>query len=75
MRTASQMITIATRAAKDLYSDHARKWGFPASVLADAACDLGITMMLETGRSEEQIVEIVRRIAQDVATKKQGWTR
>ena len=74
MRTESQMITIATRASKELNLDLGRKWGFPAAVLADAACDLGITMMLETGRTEEQIVEVVRRIAQDVADKKRGWT-
>jgi hypothetical protein len=68
------MITIATRATKELNLDLSRKWGFPAAVLADATCGLGITMMLETGRTEEQIVEIVRRLANDMAIAKQGWT-
>jgi len=67
MRTEEQMITIVVRATKDTQLDLARKWGFPASVFADATFGLGVTMMFETGHTEEQIVETVRRLVADLS--------
>lgn len=66
MRTEEQMTTIITRATKDLHRDIARKWGFPASVFAGSTFGLGVTMMLESGHTEEQIVEIVRQLVGDL---------
>ena len=68
MRTEEQMITIVVRATKDTQLDLARKWGFPASVFADATFGLGVTMMFETGHTEEQIVEIVRHLVSDLSS-------
>lgn len=62
MRTQEQMVNIVTRAMKDLHLDHGRKWGIPAHVLAGATFQLGITMMHESGYSEEEIVEVVRSL-------------
>lgn len=66
MRTEEQMTTIITRATKDLHKDIARKWGFPADVFAGSTFGLGVTMMHESGYSEEQIVEIVRQLMGDL---------
>jgi hypothetical protein len=60
MRTEEQMVTIVTRATKDLHLDLARKWGFPSGVFAGSTFGLGVTMLVESGYTEEQIVEIVR---------------
>lgn len=62
MRTEQQMTTIVTRATKDLHLELARKWGFPADVMAGSTFGLGVTMMHESGYTEEQIVEIVRQL-------------
>jgi hypothetical protein len=67
MRTDQQMTTIITRATKDFHLDLARKWGFPASVMAGSTFGLGVTMMLESGYTEEQIVEVVRQIVGDLS--------
>lgn len=67
MRTQEQMTSIVTRAMKDLHLDHARKWGIPAGVLAGATFGLGVTMMHESGYTEEQIVEVVRSLMGDLA--------
>lgn len=61
------MASIVTRSTKDHQLEIARKWGFPASVLAGATFGLGVTMMFESGYSEEQIVEIVRQLVGDLA--------
>lgn len=66
MRTEEQMATIITRSMKDLHKDTARKWGFPARVLAGATFGLGVTMMVESGYSEEQLLEIVRQLVADL---------
>jgi hypothetical protein len=66
MRTEEQMATIITRSMKDLHKDTARKWGFPAHVIAGATFGLGVTMMVESGHTEEQIVEFVRQIVADL---------
>jgi hypothetical protein len=67
MRTQEQMTNIVTRAMKDLHHDHARKWGIPIDVLAGATLGLGVTMLHESGYSEEQIVEIVRSLVGGLA--------
>ena len=67
MRTDEQMATIITRSMKDLHKDTARKWGFPATVMAGATFGLGVTMMFESGYSEEQIVEIVRSLVGELS--------
>lgn len=67
MRTEEQMATIITRAMKDLHKDTARKWGFPAHVFAGSTFGLGVTMMLESGYAEEQIVEMVRQLVADLS--------
>jgi hypothetical protein len=61
------MTTIITRATKDLHKDIARKWGFPASVFAGSTFGLGVTMMHESGYTEEQIVEVVRQLVADLS--------
>ena len=66
MRTDEQMATIITRSMKDLHKDTARKWGFPARVLAGATFGLGVTMMVESGYSEEEILGIVRQLVADL---------
>lgn len=67
MRTEEQMATIVTRATKDLHHDLAKKWGFPARVIAGSTLGLGITMMIESGYTEEQIVEIVHGLVADLS--------
>ena len=66
MRTEQQMTTIVTRAMKNLHTEHAKKWGFPANVIAGATFGLGVTMMVESGYTEEQIVESVRNLVADL---------
>jgi len=66
MRTEDQMATIITRAMKDFHKDTARKWGFPAHVFAGSTLGLGVTMMVESGYSEDQIVEVVRQLVSDL---------
>lgn len=67
MRTEAQMATIVTRATKDLHRDLAKKWGFPAHVFASSTFGLGVTMMVESGYTEEQIVEIVHGLVTDLS--------
>jgi hypothetical protein len=69
MRTDTQMTTIITRAMKNLHMEHAKKWGFPANVIASATFGLGVTMMVESGYTEEQLVEIVRELVADLSTR------
>jgi hypothetical protein len=66
MRTDAQMATIVTRATKELHHDLAKKWGFPVGVIAGSTFGLGVTMMFESGYTEEQIVEIVRGLVADL---------
>ena len=66
MRTEAQMTTVVVRATKDLHLEIARKWAFPADVMAGATFGLGVTMMVESGYTEEQIVEIVRQLVGDL---------
>lgn len=67
MRTDEQMATIITRATKDLHLDLAKKWGFPVRVIAGSTFGLGVTMMVESGYTEEQIVEVVRLLVDDLS--------
>ena len=67
MRTEQQMAAIITRSTKDHQLEIARKWGIPAGVLAGATFGLGVTMMFESGYSEEQIVEIVRSLVGELS--------
>jgi len=67
MRTAEQMTTITTRAIKDLHKDLVRKWGFPVGTITGATFGLGVTMMIESGYTEEQIIEVVRNLVADLA--------
>lgn len=73
MRTESQMASIVTRSTKDHQLEIAKKWGIPASVIAGATFGLGVTMMFETGHTEEQIVEIVRQLVGELSAP--PWTR
>lgn len=72
MRTEEQMTTIVTRATKDLHLGLARKWGFPASVFAGSTFGLGVTMMIESGYTEEQIIEIVRSLVGELSGSPSG---
>ena len=72
MRTEQQMVSIVTRSTKDHQLEIARKWGIPANVVAGATFGLGITMMFESGYSEEQIVEIVRQLVGDLSAPPDG---
>jgi hypothetical protein len=67
MRTDEQMATIVTRATKELHLGLAKKWGFPARVIAGSTLGLGVTMLFESGYTEEQIVEIVRQLVGEAA--------
>jgi hypothetical protein len=66
MRTEEQMTVIVTRATKDLHLGLAKKWGFPATVMAGSTFGLGVTMLHECGYTEEQIVEYVRQLMGDL---------
>jgi len=72
MRTEQQMVSIVTRSTKDHQLEIARKWGIPANVIAGATFGLGVTMMFESGHSEEQIVEIVRQLVADLDASPAG---
>jgi formate/nitrite transporter FocA (FNT family) len=67
MRTEQQLANIVTRSTKDHQIEIARKYGIPSGVVAGATFGLGITMMFESGHSEEQIVEIARQIVGDLS--------
>jgi hypothetical protein len=56
------MASIVTRQVKDLQLELARRWGITAEVLAGSTFGLGVTMMFESGYTEEQIVEEVHRL-------------
>ena len=62
MRTEQQMATIVTRRMKELHVEVATKWGIPASVITHSTFGLAVTMMFESGYSEEQIVDLVRQL-------------
>ena len=66
-RTAAQLANIVTRSTKEHHLEIARKWGIPAIVVANATFELGVTMMVESGHSEEQIIEIVRQLVANLA--------
>lgn len=66
MRTEQQVTTIVTRAMKNLHLELAKKWGFQAVTIAGATFGLGVTMMVESGYTEEQIVEVVRDLVGDL---------
>jgi len=72
MRTESQLASIVTRSTKNHQLEIARKWGIPASVIAGATFGLGVTMMFESGHTEEQIVEIVRQLVGDLSAPPYG---
>lgn len=67
MRSEQQMASIVTRSTKDHHLEMARKWGIPATVMAGATFGLGVTMMVESGYTEEQIVEIVHDLVADLS--------
>ena len=67
MRTDKQLANIVTRSTKDHHLEMARKWGIPAGVMAGATFGLGVTMMFESGHSEEEIVEIVRSLVGELS--------
>ena len=69
MRTEEQMTTIVTRATKDLHLGLAKKWGFPATVMAGSTFGLGVTMLHECGYTEEQIVAFVRQLVEALAPR------
>ena len=61
------MAAIITRSTKDHQLEIARKWGIPADVIAGATFGLGVTMMFESGHTEEQIIETVRQLVGDLS--------
>lgn len=61
-RSDQQMATIVTRATKDLHRDIAKKWGFPANVIAGSTFSLAVTMMHDSGYTDDQIVEFARQL-------------
>jgi len=66
MRTTEQMTAITTRALKEVHKELVKKWGFPVNVIAGATFGLGVTMMAESGHTEEQLVEFVRQVVADL---------
>ena len=72
MRTEKQLASIVTRSTKDHHLEMARKWGIPATVMAGATFGLGVTMMFETGHTEEQIVEIARQLVAELSGPPEG---
>jgi hypothetical protein len=60
------MAAIVTRATKELHHDLVRKWGVPVGVIAGSTLGLGVTMLLESGYDERQIVDIVRGLVADL---------
>ena len=66
-RNEQQMATIATRRMKDLHLEIATKWGIPASVLANSTFGLGVTMMRESGFTEEEILDIAHQILDELS--------
>ena len=67
MRTEQQMASIVTRSTKEHQLEIAKKWGIPANVVAGATFGLGVTMMFESGHSEDQIVDFVRQLVADLS--------
>jgi hypothetical protein len=65
-RTPEQLSNIATRSTKEHQLEIAKKWGIPADVLAGATFGLGVTMMFESGHSEDQIIEMLRGVMSDL---------
>ena len=72
MRTETQMASIVTRSTKDHQLEIARKWGIPANVIAGATFGLGVTMMFESGHTEEEIIETVRQLVGDLSVPPYG---
>jgi hypothetical protein len=75
MRTEQQMTAIITRATRDLHLELARKWGFPAHVIAGSTFGLAVTMMIESGYTEAQLVEILQQLTAEylAAIVEPGW--
>ena len=71
-RSEQQMATIITRSTKNHQLETAKKWGIPANVVASATFGLAVTLMLESGYNEEQIVEFVRQLAGDLSALPHG---
>ena len=71
-RTEQQLASIVTRSTKDHQLEIARKWGIPANVIAGATFGLGVTMLFESGYTEEQIIEIVRQLVSDLSAAPLG---
>ena len=67
MRTEQQMATIVTRRMKELHVEVATKWGIPTSVITHSTFGLAVTMMFESGYSEDQIADMVRQLVNDLA--------
>lgn len=67
MRTEQQMTAIVTRATKQLHLELSKKWGFPTRVIACSAFGLALTMMLESGYTEGEILDIVRQLTTDMS--------
>ena len=61
------MATIVTRSTRDHQLEISKKWGIPVSVVANATFDLGVAMLLESGYTEDEIVEAARQLVADRA--------
>lgn len=67
MRTEAQMATIVTRSTKEHQLEMAKRWGIPPSVVARSTLGLAVTMLHESGCTEDQIVELVRTLVAELA--------
>lgn len=67
MRTEKQQASIVIRSTKDHQLELARKWGIPANVMASATFELGVTLLRDSGYTEEQIVELARQLVADLS--------
>jgi len=66
MKTVEQMTSVVTQHVKDLNRELVRDAGVTVEVLAGSIFGLGVTMLFESGSSEEEIVAIVRKIVGDL---------
>ena len=66
-RTDAQLASIVTRSTRDHQLKIAKKWGIPPGVVAHATLGLGVAMLLESGFTEDEIVETARQLVADRA--------
>lgn len=67
MMSTQEMCRVVAVEVESLHLELARKWGFPTGLLAGATFGLAVAMMRACGCSEEQIVEVVRRVVEELS--------